>query len=53
MEEVSAYNEEAQQRLREAVERKEGNEDKKTVLTETVVPADTRGGNAAMATDEV
>ena len=29
------------------------NEDKNTVLTETAVPADTEGGNAAMTTDEV
>ena len=55
-----ADNEEGQQRLREANERKEHwlagqfeNEGKKTVLTETTVPADTEGGNAAMAADEV
>ena len=47
--------------MREAVERKEHwlvgqveNEDKKTVLTKTKVPADTEGGNVAMvAADEV
>ena len=60
MEVVLADNEEGQQRLRQAVERKKHwlarhveNEDKKTVLTKIVVPADTEGGNAAMATDEV
>ena len=58
-EELLADNEEGQQRFREAVERKEHwlagqveNEDKKTVLTKTVVSADTEGGNAATATDE-
>ena len=59
MEELSADNQEGQQRLREAVERKEHslagqieNEDKKTVLTKTKVLADTEGGKVAMITTD-
>ena len=57
MEELLAEVQEGQQRLREAMERKEHwlagqveNEDKKTVLTKTKAPADTEGGKVAMMT---
>ena len=61
MEDLLSTNKEGQQRLREVVERKEHwlaghveHVDTKAVSTEPKVPANTEGGNAAMATtDEV
>ena len=59
MEELLADDQEGQQRLREAQERKEhwlagriGTENKKTALPEIDFPANAEGGKAAMMTED-